>query len=35
LPAIVPALRFGIAAFPNEGEDLDALIAHAQRELAP
>jgi CheY-like chemotaxis protein/GGDEF domain-containing protein len=35
LPAIVPALRFGIAAFPKEGEDLDALIAHARRELAP
>jgi len=35
LPAIVPALRFGIAAFPKEGEDLEALIAHARRELAP
>jgi GGDEF domain-containing protein len=35
LPAIVPALRFGIAAFPKEGEDLEALMAHARRELAP
>jgi CheY-like chemotaxis protein/GGDEF domain-containing protein len=35
LPAIVPALRFGIAAFPKEGGDLEALIAHARRELAP
>ena len=35
LPAIVPALRFGIATFPKEGEDLDALMAHARRELAP
>ena len=35
LPAIVPDLRFGIAAFPKEGEDLDALMAHARRELAP
>lgn len=34
LPAIVPALRFGIAAFPKEGEDLDTLIAHARRDLA-
>lgn len=35
LPAIVPDLRFGIAAFPKEGEDLDALMAHARRELVP
>jgi len=35
LPAIVPALRFGIAAFPKEGEDLEALMAHARRELVP
>lgn len=35
LPAIVPALRFGIAAFPKEGEDPEALLAYARRELAP
>ena len=35
LPAIVPALRFGIAAFPKEGEEIDALMAQARRELAP
>ena len=33
LPAIVPALRFGIAAFPKEAKDVDALIGHARREL--
>lgn len=35
LPAIIPALRFGIAAFPKEGEDIDSLLEHARRELAP
>ncbi len=34
LPAIVPALRFGIAAFPKEAKDVDALMEHARRELA-
>ncbi len=34
LPAIVPALRFGIAAFPKEAKDIDELIEHARRELA-
>jgi GGDEF domain-containing protein len=34
LPAIVPALRFGIAAFPKEAKDIDALMEHARRELA-
>ena len=34
LPAIVPALRFGIAAFPKEAKDVDALIDHARRELS-
>jgi CheY-like chemotaxis protein/GGDEF domain-containing protein len=34
LPAIVPVLRFGIAAFPKEAEDIDSLMDQARRELA-
>ena len=34
LPAIVPALRFGIAAFPREAKDIDALMELARQELA-